>query len=299
MAHTIVHHWWKDEAMEYVVQLAVNINIKVYEEDDYIHESDWDEIFLNRKNAELIKPPFTYEAFKDNKDIIATLNGYNLDIDKFWYVLLFIYDVVMDYSINAADNSKSDYDVLAEINDYLESHPHAVLYLSDDKELRKNERFETNSPLILLELRRFVSDELSKYKEPPKTTKKPYKTTKTFTLDPLYRNYTESYNPSLQMALMYRLFHILFKVLDMPDLKAKKGDIVSYSKLLLISRIIYFCKLTTSESFLVDSSSLKGILKQYGSYEFTDHHTKIYTGSLMIYMKLVNDGELYNTLFTP
>lgn len=298
MGHTIVHHWWKDEAMEYVVQLAVNINI-TWREDKRVDESQWDEVFLNRKNAGLIKPPFTYEAFKNNKDIIDTLNGYDLDIEKFWYVLLFIYDVVMDYSINAADNSKSDYDVLVEINDYLENHPRAVLYLSDDKELRKNDRFETNSPLILLELRRFVSDELSKYKESSKTPEKPYVTTKTFTLDPLYRNYTESYNPSLQMALMYRLFHILFKVLDMPNLKAKKGDIVSYSKLLLISRIIYFCKLTTSESFLVDSSSLKGILKQYGSYEFTDRHSKIYTGGLLIYIKFVNDGELFNTIFTP
>ncbi len=291
MGHTIVHHWWKDEAMEYVVQLAVNINI-TWREDKRVDESQWDEVFLNRKNAGLIKPPFTYEAFKNNKDIIDTLNGYDLDIEKFWYVLLFIYDVVMDYSINTADTSKSDYDVLVEINNYLENHPQAILYLSDDKELRKSERFETSSPLILLELRKFVSQELSKYKEPPTAIK-------TITLDPLYRNYTESYNPSQQMTLMYKLFNILFKVLDMPDLKAKKGDLVSYSKLLLISRIIYFCKLTTSESFLVDSSSLKGILKQYGSYEFTDRHSKIYTGGLLIYIKFVNDGELYNTLFTP
>ena len=215
-----------------------------------------------------------------------------MDIEKFWYVLLFVYDVVMDFSINAADIRKSDYDVLVEINDYLENHPQTYLYLSDDKELRKNNRCETNCPLILLELRKFVSQELSKYKEPPKTTK-------TFTNDPLYRNYTESYNASQQMTLMYRLFNTLFKVLDMPDLKAKKGDLVSYSKLLLISRIIYFCKLTVSESFLVDSSSLKGILKQYGSFKFTDHHPRIYTGGLMLCSKPEYDGELFNILFTP
>lgn len=252
MSHTIVQHWWRDEAMEYVVQLAVNINITV-NEDDTIAHSQWDQIFYDRKIAGLINPPFTYEDFKNNKDIIATLNGYNLDIDKFWYVLLFVYDIVQDYTINTADTSKSDYDVLVEINNYLENHPHAVLYLSDDKELRKNERFETCSPLILLELRRFVKAELSKYKEPPTVIK-------THTMDPLYRNYTESHTPSQQMVLMYRLFNVLFKVLDMPDLRAKKGDIVSYSKLLLISRIIYFCRLTVKESFLTDSSSLKGIL---------------------------------------
>jgi len=290
MSHTIVQHWWRDEAMEYVVQLAMNINITV-NEDDTIAHSQWDQIFYDRKIAGLINPPFTYEDFKNNKDIIATLNGYNLDIDKFWYVLLFVYDIVQDYTINTADTSKSDYDVLVEINNYLENHPHAVLYLSDDKELRKNERFEACSPLILLELRRFVKAELSKYKEPPTVIK-------THTMDPLYRNYTESHTPSQQMVLMYRLFNILFKVLDMPDLRAKKGDTVSYSKLLLISRIIYFCRLTVKESFLTDSSSLKGILKQYGSTDFNNRSTKVYR-ALLLCPNPEKDGELFNLLFTP
>lgn len=290
MSHTIVQHWWRDEAMEYVVQLAVNINITV-NEDDTIAHSQWDQIFYDRKIAGLINPPFTYEDFKNNKDIIATLNGYNLDIDKFWYVLLFVYDIVQDYTINTAVACKSDYDVLVEINNYLENHPHAVLYLSDDKELRKNERFGTCSPLIMLELRRFVKAELSKYKEPPTVTK-------IHTMDPLYRNYTESYSPSQQMVLMYRLFNVLFKVLDMPDLRAKKGDTVSYSKLLLISRIIHFCRLTVKESFLTDSSSLKGILKQYGSTDFNIRFTKIYR-TLLLCPNPEKDGELFNLLFTP
>lgn len=290
MSHTIVQHWWRDEAMEYVVQLAVNINITV-NEDDTIAHSQWDQVFYDRKIAGLINPPFIYEDFKNNKDIIATLNGYNLDIDKFWYVLLFVYDIVLDYTINTADTSKSDYDVLVEINNYLENHPHAVLYLSDDKELRKNERFETCSPLILLELRRFVKAELSKYKEPPTAIK-------THTMDPLYRNYTESHTSSQQMVLMYRLFNVLFKVLDMPDLRAKKGDTVSYSKFLLISRIIYFCRLTVKESFLTDSSSLKGILKQYGSTDFNDRSTKVYR-DLLLGPNPEKDGELFSLLFTP
>ena len=98
---------------------------------------------------------------------------------------------------------------------------------------------------------------------------------------------------------MYRLFNVLFKVLDLPDLKAKKGDLVSYSKMLFISRIIYFCRLTASESFLVDSSSLKGILKQYGDFDFAHHTSKAYTGGLLLCTKPENEGELFNTLFTP
>ena len=35
-----------------------------------------------------IDPPFKYEAFLDNEDIIATLEGYELDVEKFLVCLV-------------------------------------------------------------------------------------------------------------------------------------------------------------------------------------------------------------------
>lgn len=242
---------WNDEAMEYVNRLTDKINVG-WDGEDYCL-SDWNLRFLSRMNREVIKPPFTYQAFLDNKNIIATLEGYELDVEKFWFALLYIYDITMDFGINAADASKTDYDILVEIEDYLENHPQAVLYLSDDKELRKSERYETNSPVILVNLRRFVKQELEKYEEPPQL--------KVWTEDILQRNYTESLCSAQQQVLMYELFKVLFDLLALPDLRARKGEAVSYSKMLLISRIIYFCRLTSNESFTFDSSSLKGVLK--------------------------------------
>lgn len=263
---------WNDEAMEYVNRLTDKINVGWDGEGDC--PSEWNTQFLGRLKDKMIAPSFKYEAFLDNEDIIATIEGYELDVEKFWFALLYIYDITMDFGINAADASKTDYDILVEIEDYLENHPQAVLYLSDDKEIRKSYRYETNSPVILQNLRRFVKRELDKYQEAPQL--------KVWTHDIMCRNYTESYNPSQQMTLMYRLFNVLFKVLDMPDLKAKKGEIVSYSKMLLISRLIYFCGITKNESFVVDSSSLKGVLKQYGDFDFNRRHPKTYEGGLKL-----------------
>ena len=256
--------------MEYVNRLTDKINVG-WDGEDYCL-SDWNLRFISRMNREVIKPPFTYEAFKDNKDIIATLEGYELDVEKFWFALLYIYDITMDFGINAADASKTDYDILVEIEDYLENHPQAVLYLSDDKELRKSERYETNSPVILVNLRRFVKRELEKYEKPPQL--------KVWTHDIMCRNYTESLGAAQQQVLMYKLFKVLFDLLGLPDLRAKKGETVSYSKMLFISRIIYFCRLTTNESFAFDSSSLKGVLKQYGDFNFNQRHPKTYEGGL-------------------
>lgn len=56
---------------------------------------------------------------------------------------------------------------------------------------------------------------------------------------------------------------------NLPEKTGRNGaKTVSYSKLLLISRLIYFCRLTRNEAFAVDSSSLKGIIKEYGDYTF-------------------------------
>lgn len=178
--------------MKYVNKLTNKINVG-WVEGDYCL-SDWSLCFFSRLKNSTIKPPFTYEAFLDNEDIIATLEGYELDVEKFWFALLYIYDITMDFGINAADVSKTDYDILVEINDYLQNHPQAVLYLSDDKELRKSKRYETNSPMILQNLRRFVKQELDKHQEAPQL--------KVWTMDFLQRNYTASLGAAQQQVLI-------------------------------------------------------------------------------------------------
>lgn len=258
-----------DEEMKYALKLHDKLCLY---DGEYI-DNGWIVTFHSRLQIDAIQPPFKYEAFLDNKDIIATLEGYELDVEKFWFALLFIYDITTNIGINAADASKSDYDILVEINDYLENHQQAVLYLSDDKELRKSERYETNSHLIVGNLRQFVNRELDKYKDQP-TLKG------VLSVDFLQRNCTESLGAAQQQVLMYKLFKVLFDLLGLPDLRAKRGDTVSYSKMLLISRIIYFCRLTTNESFTVDSSSLKGVLKQYGDFDFNQRRAKTYMGDL-------------------
>lgn len=258
-----------DEEMKYALKLYDKL---CWYDGEYFNNG-WLILFHSRLVIDAIKPPFKYEAFLDNKDIIATIEGYELDVEKFWFALLFIYDITKDFGINAADASKSDYDVLVEIDDYLQNHPQAVLYLSDDKEIRKSYRYETNSPLILQELRQFVKRGLDKYKEQPMLKG-------VQSVDFFQRNNTESLVAAQQQVLMYKLFKVLFDVLGLPDLRAKKGETVSYSKMLLISRIIYFCRLTSNESFMFESSSLKGILKQYGDFDFDQRRPKSYTGGL-------------------
>lgn len=258
-----------DEAMEYVFALANAINVGWDGECD--SASEWDHLFLLRLKKGLTDCPLNYNTFIQNKEVIATLKGYRLDIDKFYLTILFVYDIVMDFCVNIAYNDKSDYDILVEICDYLSNHPYAVLYLSDDKDLRKSKCYKTNSPLILGNLRRFINHELNKYlnAQYPKIQ----------TIDIFRRNCTTTLPSSHQKVLMYKIFKKLFSILKLPKLKAAKGEIVSYNKTLLISRIICLCKLTdkqSEEQFMTDDSSLKGIIKQYGKFDFNKAEPRTY-----------------------
>lgn len=69
MGHTIPQSV-NDEAMEYVNNLAYSINMEWCEGPCL---SRWNGCFLSRMQRGVIKLPFKYEAFLDNKDIIATL----------------------------------------------------------------------------------------------------------------------------------------------------------------------------------------------------------------------------------
>lgn len=247
-----------DEEMMY----ALRLHDKLCWYDGEYFDNGWIMAFHSRLKNDMIKPPFTYEAFLDNRDIIATLEGYGLDVEKFWFVLLFIYDMTMDRSSNLAEFRKSDYDVLTEMQDYLENHPNTHLYLSDDKNIPKENRFETNSPIVLGKMLKYVKRYLARFEKYPEQ--------KEWVSVSFYNGHDKFLGSSHQQVFMYKQFNTLFDALKLPEKRAKKGETVSYSKMLLISRIIYFCRITRTESFTVDSSSLKGVLKDYGDYPFNE-----------------------------
>lgn len=162
MSYTIPEHSM-DEVMQYVIKL----NDRFCVVDGEFYDNGWDVHFLNRLKNGKIKLRFTYEAFRNNRDIIDTIEGYELEVEKFWFVLLFIYDMTMDRSSHLAEFRKSDYDVLTEIQSYLENHPNAHLYLSDDKNIPKENRCETNNPIVLGEMLKYVKRYLARFEMYP------------------------------------------------------------------------------------------------------------------------------------
>jgi hypothetical protein len=68
---------------------------------------------------------------------------------------------------------------------------------------------------------------------------------------------------SYQIIYFQKMFETLFKLLELPRKRAYKGEGANYDKTLLISRLIYLCRLSTEKSYQYDTSTLRGLNSKY------------------------------------
>ena len=85
-----------DTRLEYMKAIAVkfvpDVDIDPSTGEQYICGTIALPIFIRRYNLNKLYGNFTYEDYITNEDIQNTLKGLGVDIDKFWFLLLFIFD---------------------------------------------------------------------------------------------------------------------------------------------------------------------------------------------------------------
>ena len=94
-----------EKYLEYVIVVANEFNPCI--ESDFVQQSDNPEdvienlsivpsyaphVFKKRYNLGKLKPPFTINEYLKNEKIQSVLSKFQLDIEKFWYLMLYIYD---------------------------------------------------------------------------------------------------------------------------------------------------------------------------------------------------------------
>ena len=254
----------QDDRLQYVIELCYIINLEVYE-DGGCSIGDWTNCFRVRYNNKKIKHHFTFEQFLANKEVIDTIQGYNLDIEKFWYAILFIYDLTISKTINIAEYNKSIYSDMIALQSYLDNHSGTkLLFYEDYKDAKEcfSNGYSTASPSLINLIKEFVNKTISSIEENPET--------KNWIDHSFYQGYNKALSNSHQIVLFYKTFRTLFEALKLPHKQKRSGEITDYNKKLLISRLIYFCGLTQSDSYLSDESSLNCIIKQYEKYPFVE-----------------------------
>lgn len=248
-----------DEELDYVRELAWRINTVIFEDVDedgnisYCGQlGDWIRMFIRRYNSDEIQCKVTQSAFESNNDIIEVLEAYGLNIEKFWYLLLFIYDLTVMRTTNVAlEDDRSDYEKLLEAQKYIKEHPNYKIYLSDSTKVPNKNRAECDDFFFFKAFEEGLDKVICQMEERGMQSWK--------TVDILHKG-TDTLSENYQLYTMYSLFHEFFDLMELPDLRATQSGI-SYSKVLLVSRIAYLCRLTRDKDFCDDAEKLKTIIK--------------------------------------
>lgn len=256
----------EDDLLEYVKQVAMEFCPGVYE-GTYILETQALDIFKNRYNRNFIENKFSYADYKKEDSIQKALQGIGIDINKFWYLVLFVFD----YSNGSCLEGMKLYDSPKE---ELEKFINIVANTcKEDKGVNKISGISFNKSLTLT---------LKGGKHPLVITNP----NTIFYIACLLEDGLESIE---QDSIMSREIVSLYKTKELytariylfakmilyffetnPEFnnqRAPKGSGMNFSKLLLISNLIYFTQLSKTDGYLGDDDTLKKLIKQYKNKE--------------------------------
>nr|WP_321375790.1 hypothetical protein [uncultured Bacteroides sp.] len=268
----------EDDVLEYIWELAMTFFPAT---EDFSEHSQYGSLatskFKRRYNDGLIDMPLTYETYKANNDIQKTIIGLGMDPDKFWYALLFIKDYTdgecaQEYKKESVPISElkkfietiSNYEI-AECNPLIEE----VLFSKEiELSILVNGKTEIaiKSPNAIKYIQSLCRNSLAQtnaMKEMDAMNAIPRSNSKVNT------SYTS------KVCIFANTFTHLFDLLSLN--KGMRGDSeVSYSKLFLISRLIFLTRISPKEDFYVSKKYLKDFLRGKENKIATGAVNKIY-----------------------
>lgn len=229
------------EAMEYIYLLC----------DEYPNGEHYPDRFFDRMCKGLIKAPFNKVQFAGNDEIIPTIEGFGLDLEKFWLVLLFIYDWSEQQFLRCMPVT-SPLESLRQISDYAEN---GEDFQIDFRALgRKTITADTTVKQVLMA---HLSTWLQAWEQHPE------RETLVYTSDDRSEFISSA---SYKVCFAYEKYTQLFGLLRLPRFGDRKTDKhgfkIMYDKTELVARILAFYKYPNNPE-MFGKDSLKGILKSY------------------------------------
>ena len=211
----------------------------------------WTMPFRYRYWTGKIRLSFTKEEYYNNDDIIATVRGLGLDTEKFWFVLVFIYDYV-ESSFDETAEILQPASLLKAIKDLGETLEEDF----SDQEIEITMKRGKKSVEILPVVKRAILQWLQETYERDCKDKRFL----IYGADCVRVDHAEI-NSSYRIYRAVTMYRDLFSNL-LGNKRPKQPDKeVSLNRLLLISRICYFYKFTKNKNFLYGDDSIKGIIK--------------------------------------
>ncbi|MFK2747911.1 hypothetical protein ACIXUO_04665 [Bacteroides fragilis] len=258
------------QLLEYMEQVALKFNPDMgFDDDGNMHPCGTQAIerFKRRYNIGRINVNFKFEDYLHNKEAQATLQELGVDIEKFWYLLLFIMDYTEGSCWNATEIKESPKEQLEKLINLIADNcsdinrvtgatftsPITITINAKGKQTLTIDHPNTIAYIGILcakgisdiENDSILSLRYSDFKD----------------------TITES--DSMRIYLFAKMFLYFFEENKQFNKRQKKGDIISLGKHLLISRLACFTGLTSNKKYSEDESPLKAILKDYSNKELS------------------------------
>lgn len=263
----------KEPLLEYVFSMVLahlpDVDVNDEGEPELLQSLSSLYLFVERYNNKSIDYHFKYDDYINGelgKDIHKTLSALNIDSEKFWYLLLFVYDFSYGKCIDGRLINESPFKQIQNLVD-------AVF---------ANSTINDKSDLTFIKESKLTLNIKGKYNVVIDNQK-----ALTYIVSLCNEGLKRVENGSIMKTSMVKIeqikiestsVHICFIAMMLTAFlkdnivgnpKKKKGEVVSLSRLELISRLIYFTKISTNKKLLEGDNILKQCLKEY-----KDHETK-------------------------
>lgn len=253
--------------LEYMEEVAV-LYVPDYDIDhetgeQYIYGTTALPLFIRRYNQNKLYGNFTYEDYIANEDIQNTLKGLGIDIDKFWFLLLFIFDYTCGTCLDGMKATGIGIEQLTKFAKAIaDNHKEINQFgVSFKKPITISVKVEGKHQIVIDNanaigyLATTIANNLKEIEEHPWMQSQQVSIS----------THAEE-KESIQIYLFYKMFNDFFSLSPYNkqfNVRQKKGSTISLSKTLPISRLIYFTKLSKHSKFSEDEDVLKGYIKQY------------------------------------
>lgn len=250
------------------------------------------ERFKRRYNTGRINIKFKYEDYFNNEDIQNTLHALNIDIDKFWYLLLFVLDFTYGECVTGYEVKGVPMQIVENFTQQLDNNidqqgdtftfiKKMTLILRTEGE----EQIEINSPTALACICSYCKSTKSLLDEGQLKGSNAYNRLEVIET-PSNKERTIVLILSFTRLLKDFLFNILPSITSNEQSrtnKVKAYTTVSLNRMLLISRLVYFTGLSADERYTgydkkkdrLCPNHLKDQLKHYNDYKI-DRVNNIY-----------------------
>lgn len=221
-------------------------------------------IFRERYNNGIFTEKLSYNKYASNSEIQSLVHYLGLDTEKFWFLILFVYDYCESMFYQGQTMKQNPLEQLQQLVFMIDEATDGAMTLNFKAGKLKTEVDDTHAL-------HFITNAIKKC-----LNEADYDTLKYLSRRTKEKEDTMLHE-SPYIAYFAKMLLTFFNT--QPQIRdiRKKGAKHSKKEMELVSRLVYFTKLSIKDSWNdIENETLKGYLKQYENYKYPNNISKVY-----------------------